>query len=424
MTATTRRTSRLWIHKTGLMDFPDAMRIVLSITVPDNEDATSFMHGFRAEERIRIFLPSDPVGDDTEITVGDHQIIGPWGSADVPDRTVVNFVKDPAAGSGDLDINLLKGDGWFKMGMEGLDYGVGTLVNIRLQLFDGGAAAVKSDMAQIKVAPFALSSNGQAVSDEGHSAFVTSSAAPPMSGLRKALEMDFGATVLADNGLDPWQQDGYEIGYTQSPYGAMPVVLTLGRALMRPDYGNVLLSFVHNKILSPNVEVLSVLEGIYTAEYDDGGNIEAIPGSPNRLFTGNDTSADIDSFFMSQGVNTPAVQVDTSWLLVGHVDEVVSFAPDGHHVAVADPELAWALLLLADVQDPNELMNRGITFDGASTENTVGDVVSDTSLHDFNVELAANKLPSVTSGAAQSVGAAPAVLQSRQAAQISVGRRS
>src|SRR5205807_10074316 len=57
-------------------------------------------------------------------------------------------------------------------------------------------------------------------------------------------------------------------------------------------------------------------------------------------------SHSVRDFLLAQRVNQD-LPVDTSWLLVGHVDEVFSAAPDARHVVVADPAVAWGLLLWA-----------------------------------------------------------------------------
>lgn len=54
--------------------------------------------------------------------------------------------------------------------------------------------------------------------------------------------------------------------------------------------------------------------------------------------------------------------MNTSWLSVGHVDEVVSEASDGNHIIVADPDLFWGLLLWAknvDHQGATLVQTRG-----------------------------------------------------------------
>jgi len=92
----------------------------------------------------------------------------------------------------------------------------------------------------------------------------------------------------------------------------------------------------------------------------EGGNIESGPNdvAPGDFLHGQDLDPNIVSFFEGQGVN-PLLSVNTDWLEVGHVDEVVSFAPDGEHVIVADPEVCWALLVHANDVNSNAIMREG-----------------------------------------------------------------
>ena len=70
---------------------------------------------------------------------------------------------------------------------------------------------------------------------------------------------------------------------------------------------------------------------------------------------------DIKNFFEAQQANTQGEQIVlTDWLSVGHVDEYVSFASDGHHVVVANPDLAYALLKWANDLDPMASMLAGM----------------------------------------------------------------
>ena len=51
------------------------------------------------------------------------------------------------------------------------------------------------------------------------------------------------------------------------------------------------------------------------------------------------------------------VSVNTSWLEVKHVDEIVSAMLEGDHVVIANPELAWGLLLWANSIDGTATMH-------------------------------------------------------------------
>ncbi len=95
------------------------------------------------------------------------------------------------------------------------------------------------------------------------------------------------------------------------------------------------------------------------SSHNYGGNIEVsppLPGAPfGKILIGNYTTpngsvmdVDLVSFLALQKVQ-PVVQIDTTWLKVGHVDEIVNFASgagsgNGFSTVVASPAKAYRLL--------------------------------------------------------------------------------
>lgn len=91
--------------------------------------------------------------------------------------------------------------------------------------------------------------------------------------------------------------------------------------------------------------------------FDAGGNILVSPPIPPRyprglLITSRQLQRPIKDFFKAQQAQTrrdgELVELDTSWLEVGHVDELVSFVPDrkngGFRLVLPDPEAGLKLL--------------------------------------------------------------------------------
>lgn len=82
--------------------------------------------------------------------------------------------------------------------------------------------------------------------------------------------------------------------------------------------------------------------------YDSGGNHDALPPYTNeangqhfpvgRIIHGSGVIQETKDFYAAQLPMTPTLVVDTSWLIVGHVDEVLSYVP-------ADTERGWKLLV-------------------------------------------------------------------------------
>lgn len=162
-------------------------------------------------------------------------------------------------------------------------------------------------------------------------------------------------THVARDWKEMWMQDTMEIGSATTPRASMHVVLAgLRNADTFPP-----------TLLGPDVAVAEAATfrplGGGDAWADWYGNLEVSPPTAahprgrvihgrNRL-TGTGFHPDAIRFLAAQGAQPP-VWIDTSWLLIKHVDEIVSFLPgaDGAGVIlVPDPELG--LRLLGD--DPN-----------------------------------------------------------------------
>lgn len=141
------------------------------------------------------------------------------------------------------------------------------------------------------------------------------------------------------------------------------------------------------------------------------GDLEAtppvLPTHPAGLIL---TSADrrdpkrerLVAFFERQGAQ-PVLRLDTSWLSVGHVDEVVSFVPDrsaphGFRALVPDPRAGLALIARAP---PHHRIPR---FDETPT---AGRLASDRSLREFNEALADGPLQRIREALETGLGLAP-----------------
>lgn len=147
-------------------------------------------------------------------------------------------------------------------------------------------------------------------------------------------------------GVDPWTQDFFETGFTSIPGPNGPVVL---RIMLRSVQ-----SFrtsgreVFHRLRSDTVGAVQTL-GLGRT-YDSTGNLETIPPHTHigisypagRVMMGRTEEMEplMLDFLRAQEVQAP-VSLDTSWLVVGHVDEFLQFLP-------ADNERGWVLM----VDDP------------------------------------------------------------------------
>ncbi|MFC1671949.1 protein-arginine deiminase family protein [Planctomycetota bacterium] len=128
--------------------------------------------------------------------------------------------------------------------------------------------------------------------------------------------------------------------------------------------------------------VLSIgtARGEQDRRFDDGGNLivtpPIMPDYPyGRIVVGHGMQKPLKGFFRAQrvqaGPNGRLVEIDTSWLRVGHADEIVSFVPrkDGFSVVLPDPEAG--LRLLGSVPSERVLFHDG-GKEAASTVQAAG----------------------------------------------------
>lgn len=109
-----------------------------------------------------------------------------------------------------------------------------------------------------------------------------------------------------------------------------------------------------------DVEIISArLEAVHSS-HNYGGNIEVSPPSSTaplgKIVVGDATAEDSESAmdadlvrFLREQNEQPLVAVDTTWLQVGHVDEILNFAPirnsgNAFAVVLASPEKAYQIL--------------------------------------------------------------------------------
>lgn len=367
----------------GLPTLPDDLKITLTLSNPDDEDP--YFSTVPPEKRVRVFLPSLELEDGSLVIAdGDHEILGPTRGASV------EFVKTPTGSQENYSIFVGQDDVIF--GIEGIELGAMVDVTMTVQLSENVLA---TDRVRIRVAPFVLSDNTLPV----ESSYVALDSYNWE--LRLALYGLYGEDAYEfPLGEDTWHQDGYEIGYAKAPYGELAVCLVSPRATAGEyPYEEELLKIAHNSILSSDIGVCWSLESLSWDGFSDGGNLECNPyyqaEEPGEFFYGQSLLANIQDFFTAQDVNPPvATNVNTDWLLVGHVDEVISFCADSLHTVVADPEVGWALLVWANMIDPNATMHWDMNFNGPSGI-TVGDILAtgsglyqggnEVSLRDFNL---------------------------------------
>ncbi|MBN2250883.1 MAG: hypothetical protein JW724_02260 [Candidatus Altiarchaeota archaeon] len=215
---------------------------------------------------------------------------------------------------------------------------------------ENGIVLLDNEPLELSVAPFYLSSNLEqaekliVVNNPDHTTM------PLVSGIKDII---CDSNMVEIQSYDRWVQDEFEIGYTKTPNSYMNVVLNLPRDRGLDAAGPELISVVddlgHYRI---PVE--------YGGDGNYGGNLETSPAFPEyingRLMLGNTISSDMAGFFTAQNVQNEIIVVDTDWLEVGHIDEIINIVPvpntedtSDYKIVIASPALA--LDLIRDVQN-------------------------------------------------------------------------
>lgn len=203
----------------------------------------------------------------------------------------------------------------------------------------------------------------------------------------------FSDAALPDH--DIWMQDAIEIGYA-----------TDGRRLMhvglRGNRGKPLDDLLAESLLGLNWG--PIRKGAYRGEaaewIDWYGNLEVSPPVKvggrdyprGRIYVGTQGARamhpDVIRFLDAQRVQSPVLWLDTSWLVIGHVDETVSWVPSvrgtPYRMLVPSPRLAVEILRKAAKDAPQCVLNRGTSRrddrPGQSPERRVAAALSDKAL--------------------------------------------
>ncbi len=239
------------------------------------------------------------------------------------------------------------------------------LVEISLDISAGGKS-LGSDLVALHIAPMIFPSHLNApellyasnLQDTDSSNFQSA-----LTSFSKTLELPAAKGLDHD---DIWAQDYFETAYMQMPGADGPhnIHVFLRSANYGDAWGDTGPAFreagnvVFSTLRGPDAAALVSFDPKHEDQMDSlnsFGNLETIPPYVNgdkkyplgRVIRGHTAKFHPDFTFEkmveSQGVQPP-VYVDTSWLLVAHIDEVISFAPNdtkrGWSLFYADPTKA------------------------------------------------------------------------------------
>ncbi len=199
-----------------------------------------------------------------------------------------------------------------------------------------------------------------------------------------------------------WMQDTMEIGYLQFPafsdnpnLVSFPGVLhgnrgrgkdNFSRSLLKSDFGWFNIGQPRNLLPSDRWA-------------DWYGNLEVTPPLPGyplgRIYYGNSGTAtlhpEVLEFLRAQEIQAPLVDIDTSWLMIRHVDEVIGFIPSKNEkplMLVVSPEAGVNLLRrLQREGHGNKAINRGL-----STSTTVQSALNNRRLIEHNLQIQRDRI--------------------------------
>ena len=190
---------------------------------------------------------------------------------------------------------------------------------------------------------------------------------------------------------DVWMQDTVEIGrnvvWKNGTLQQEPAVLCGLRGKHTPEnpYHTALDSHIENYFSERNAHLIHTGEPREGTHWIDWfGNLEVSPPVTDsagnafpfgRVLVGaqgeRGMHPDVLAFLEAQGLQTPPVVVDTSWLVIGHIDEVVNFIPSaqppGFKVLLPSPTTARKVLEQTTAQNKGN----ALCFFGTSEECTV-----------------------------------------------------
>jgi protein-arginine deiminase len=193
---------------------------------------------------------------------------------------------------------------------------------------------------------------------------------------------------------DIWIQDAVEIGYATDGERVIHVALHGNR-------GRELDAVFAKMTLVRDFGVIKKgdFRGKPAQWIDWYGNLEVSPPvkangrefKNGRIYAGTQTERamhpEVIKFLEAQGVQGPVLWLDTSWLVIGHVDETVSWVPSKvgtpFRMIMPSPRLAVEILKQAEKDAPGGILNRGTKREGdkpGEYERPVAEVLKDIGL--------------------------------------------
>ena len=291
------------------------------------------------------------------------------------------------------------GAGGVVIGVEAADFaapGRPPRIDVIVSFETAEGAPIGEETVRFTVAPFLLSScldpaeRIEVVGTKRTEAFVRD-LGPIVAAAGAGLDV-IGDPSLSDH--DVWIQDAVEIGTASDGKHLIHIALHGNR-------GRPLDEAFAKKALGKDFGVIKKgdFRGKPAQWIDWYGNLEVSPPlkangrdfAKGRFYAGTQGERamhpDVIAFLEAQGVQGPVLWLDTSWLVIGHVDETVSWFPSKigtpFRMMIPSSRLAVEILRKAELDAPGCLMNRGTQRAGdkpGEFERPVADVLRDDGL--------------------------------------------
>jgi protein-arginine deiminase len=276
------------------------------------------------------------------------------------------------------------------------------LLDLSYQILDEEGSAITMpgnpegiDVIQMRVAPWIMFGN---LTPNLDLIMANNASGVFMSGITDATEAaDVPFWTITSWPTDHWTEDYFQTGFASVPW-ADDKVHGMRLAMPRPwgrDLGSLPVNFLLNDMTAADSGSFVVyLEPDTGSTYDSHGNHDLIPSYSHngqdfpygRIVHGSNVLPETRAFYDAQLVQGPALEVHTSWLIVGHIDEVFSYVPAGTErgwkLLVASPSLARDMLLDWQAEgfgDTPMFLDRR-WFNGNDATITIDEVLADTQL--------------------------------------------
>lgn len=276
------------------------------------------------------------------------------------------------------------------------------LATLRLSVSDD-AGPIGDDAVQLRAAPWLMNHNLRPFDTVYFSEFSPTFVETMTSAVEGA---GLSAQVIASNYTDGWGdiwfEDWFQTGWTAMPgaNGVHGMIVFNPRPWGRdPNPDHLPVAFLRNRMLGPDRAVAVLFneaKELGTGNtYDSHGNHEALPpyadAPAGRLLLGSGIKQSTRDFYAAQQMQPP-IYLDTSWLIVGHMDEVYAAVraatPRGFKMIQNTPSLCKSLFekWQTDGHGDAPIFEGKVDFDSKQWKTTVAEVLGDATLMAWNQE--------------------------------------